>query len=70
MSHQCDLECPCRRDLDQAACALALASKLFSESVAFPSDDLIENCYAMVRVAKAKVQGAREVYLEHRRELV
>jgi hypothetical protein len=64
------MECPCKRDLDHAACALARASKLFSESVAFRSDELIENCYAMVRAAKAKVQGAREVYLEHRRELV
>jgi len=69
MSHQCDSECPCRRDLDHAATALANAATLFSESLAFRSDDLIENCYALVRAAKAKLHGAREVYLEHRREL-
>jgi phosphoribosylpyrophosphate synthetase len=69
MKHKCDQECPCRQDLNQAATALANASKLFSESTAFRSDDLIENCYALVRAAKARVQGAREVYLEHRREL-
>jgi hypothetical protein len=69
MSHQCDQDCPCRQDLDRAAVALAEASKLLSASIAFHSDDLIENCYAMVRAAKARVQGARAAYLEHRREV-
>jgi len=29
------------------------------------SDDLIESCYALVRVAKARVHGARAAYLDH-----
>ena len=65
MDHLCDQECPCRQDLDEAAAALAKASRLLSESIMVSSDDLIESCYAMVRAARAKLRGARAAYLEH-----
>lgn len=67
MNHQCDRHCECREDLDRAANRLAEASKMLSVSVSIHSDELIENYYAMVRAAKARFQGARAVYLEHRR---
>jgi len=66
MKHQCERQCACREDLDRAASALAQASKMLSVSVAGDSDELMENYYAMVRAAKARFQGARAVYLEHR----
>ena len=63
--HRCGHDCPCRKHLDDAAAALAEASRLLSESITINSDDLIESCYTLVRVAKAKLQGARAAYLDH-----
>jgi hypothetical protein len=51
-----------RKDLEDAASALAQASELLSVSVRFDSDELIETAYAIVRVAKAKLIGARADY--------
>jgi len=68
MNHQCGRDCLCRKHLDEAAAALAEASRLLLESITIDSDDLTENCYALVRAAKAKIQGARAAYLDHRRE--
>jgi hypothetical protein len=65
MNHQCGHDCPCRKHLDDACAALAEASKLLSDSIMISSDDLIESCYAVVRVAKARVQGAWSAYLDH-----
>jgi hypothetical protein len=70
MEHQCGRDCPCRKHLDDAAAALAEASRLLSESIMISSDDLIDSCYALVRAAKARVQGARAAYLDHLAELV
>ncbi len=64
----CSKDCPCRTDLDRAAAALAEASVLLAESTSNDSHELIENCYAQVRVAKARFQGAYAIYLEHRTE--
>jgi hypothetical protein len=69
MTHICSKNCPFRNDLDRAAAGLARASMLLSQSMAIDSDELIENCYAMVRAAKAKFEGARAVYLEHLQEV-
>jgi hypothetical protein len=68
MIHQCGGNCPYRKDLGDAAAALASASRLFSESMMIDSDDLTENCYALVRAAKAKVQGARAAWVDHLEE--
>jgi hypothetical protein len=65
MIHKCAQDCPCRKDFDAAAIALADASRLLSESILISSDDLIESCYAVVRAAQAKVQGARAAYRDH-----
>ena len=70
MEHQCGRDCPCRKHLDDAAAALAEASRLLSESIMISSDDLIDSCYALVRAAKARVQGARAAYQDHLAELV
>jgi hypothetical protein len=68
MRHRCGQECPCRKDLDAAAAALAEASKLLSLSIMISSDDRIETYYALVRGAKAKLRGARAAYLDHQAE--
>jgi hypothetical protein len=65
MNHQCDQNCPSRKELDEAATALANAAKLLWESLMIESDNLTENCYALVRAAKAKVQGAKAAYVDH-----
>jgi hypothetical protein len=65
MKHFCGPECACRVDLDRAAAALTEASRLLSASIMVSSVDLIESCYAGVRVAKAKVHGAIGAYVEH-----
>ena len=69
MTHDCSESCTCRSDLNRAAEALLEASRMLSASFEVDSDDLIEDCWARVRVAKARVQGARAVYLEHRQEV-
>ena len=68
MSDRCCPALLCRKDLDQAAAALAEASKLYSESIMISSDEVIESYYALVRAAKVRVLGARAAYLDHRSE--
>jgi len=67
MNHDCSADCGCAKDFDEAAKGLARASRLLRAAIAVRSDDMMENCWAQVRAAKAKVQGARAVYVEHRR---
>jgi hypothetical protein len=51
-----------RRDLENAASALAQASELLSASIRFDSDELMETAYAGFRAAMAKLIGARADY--------
>jgi hypothetical protein len=69
MRHRCSDVCPCRKDLDAAALDLARATRLLSDSIMSNSDDLIEICYARVRGAAAKVQGARAAWHDHLSEV-
>jgi len=68
MEHRCSGDCPCRKDLDAAALDLVNSARLFSDSIMSSSDDLMEICYARVRGAAAKVQGARAAWLDHMHE--
>lgn len=64
--HQCGPNCSCRKDFNLAVGALVEASQLLSDSIAASSDLMIENCWARVRAAKARVQATRALYMEHR----
>jgi hypothetical protein len=65
MSHICTRECPCRHELDAAVVALNESSRALLGSILCASDDLIERRFAEVKIAWAKVNGARADYRDH-----
>ena len=69
MGHQCGPACGCRKDLDAALAALETSTRLLVSTVTIAQSwEMVDNRFANLRVAQARVKGAMREYLDHLRE--
>jgi hypothetical protein len=69
MVHHCGPACECRQDLDAALAALERSTRLLASTVTIAQSwEMVDNRFANLRVAQAKVKGAMREYLNHLRE--